>query len=189
MKIHSIAYTFIALVLACVGCTNGHSRTELPPMGVDSLLSVADAFLDDTVRVEGLCRHICFQDGRKAFLQGSDTASILRCEATEALGPFSDKCLDHNIIVTGRLCEDRISEHEIAAMEAQLLRSDTICYPDGPCPREQSAQQKQNLQSFSERIAEYRRLIDERTRTESKPYLSFYYVAVTTYTIVESSDE
>ena len=66
-----------AITLALVLCVGGFAAYKLT----------------DTVTVEGLCSHLCSHGGRKAFLAGTDTTVILRCEATAEMGgAFGPDC-------------------------------------------------------------------------------------------------
>ena len=185
MKLSTIFCTILAVAALALGsCNEKKGVAEAAPFGVDSLMTEAEAFLGDTVTVEGLCTHLCKHGGRKAFLVGADSTTVLRCEATPEMGgAFAPDCVGKELTVRGVLCENRIDEEGVAAMEAQYLAADSTAKAHEACDTEKKAQGQADISTFEARMADYRAKIAERNEAEGKPYLSFYYLEALSYTI------
>ena len=180
MKLHTL-FCFI-IALAAMSCTEKKEAAQAAPLTVDSLMTEAEAFLGDTVTVEGTCSLLCKHGGRKAFLVGADSTTVLRCEATPEMGgAFAPDCVGQTLTVRGIVRENRIDEKAVAQMEALYLASDTTARKHEACDTEKKAQGQAELNSFEARMADYRAKIAARTEAEAKPYLSFYYIEATSY--------
>lgn len=87
-------FLFLSTLLL-VGCSKGENNKQeeneviTSTLGVDSLLSNPDAFVDQEVVLEGVCAHICKHGGGKIFLMGSDDTKTIRVEAGDAIGSFT----------------------------------------------------------------------------------------------------
>ncbi len=172
----------VALFSACSG--SGSKEVKPAPMGVDAFETVAADMVGDTVEVSGLCTHLCKHGGTKAFLQGEDTTVVLRCNAGEAFGSFSPDCVGKKLIVKGIVAEDRIGEAEIAEMEKQLAAADSTQKAEGHnCATDAKAQGQNPNASQAEKIASYRKQIEERMAKEGKNYLSFFYIDAIEYSV------
>lgn len=166
-------------------------------MTVDQVLADASNLVGDTITVEGVCSHLCKHGGRKAFVLGSNDSLLLRCEAYPLMGkPFPQETIHHPIEVTGILREERIDEEAVTRMEAQFAQqnaqngmesefgeetTESAAEPTGGCDTERAARGQQNLQTFADRMADYRARIAARNEKEGKPYLSFYYLDAMSY--------
>jgi len=190
--IKSALATFAALALlagvsSCKSNQSTDNQTEVQQyatLSVDSLLSEAAIYVGDTVTVEGVCSHLCKHGGRKAFLAGTDGENVLRCEATSEIGgAFSPDCVGKNMTVSGIVCENRISDKEIAEMEEQYAQSQGGS--DHACSTEAKAHGQDSISEFDARMADYRTRINERKEKEGKDYLSFYYLEAISYTTAE----
>lgn len=180
MKLRTI-FCFI-IALAAMSCTQKKEVAEPAPLTVDSLMTEAGAFLGDTVTVEGTCSHLCKHGGRKAFLVGADSTTVLRCEATPEMGgAFAPDCAGRTMTVRGIVRENRIDEEAVARMEAQYLAADTAARQHEACDTEKKAQGQAELSTFEARMADYRAKIAARAEAEAKPYLSFYYLEALSY--------
>lgn len=172
----------VAMFCACSG--SGSAEEKNVPMSVDSLESVAADMVGDTVEVSGLCSHLCKHGGTKAFLQGADTTVVLRCNAGEAFGSFSPDCVGKTLIVKGVVAETRIGEAEIAEMEKQLAAADSTKKAEGHnCATEAKAQGQNPADSQAEKIASYRKQIEERMARDGKNYLSLFYIDAIEYRV------
>lgn len=180
-SIFAAAIAFVALV----GCNSRQGVSQAEPMSVDSLMSVSDAFVDDTVTVTGVCSHICSHGGRKAFLQGADSALTLRCQATGDIVAFAPDCPGKVLTVRGIVREDRLDLEQVDAMEAQFLAADSARQAHENCDTERKAQGQADIDSYAARMADYRQRIEARNEAEGKPYLSFYYIDAISYTAAE----
>lgn len=181
MKLNTI-FCFI-LALAAMACTEKKGVAEAAPLTVDSLMTAPEAYLGDTVTVEGTCSHLCKHGGRKAFLVGADSTTVLRCEATPEMGgAFAPDCVGKTLTVRGIVRENRIDEEAVARMEAQYLAADSAARSHEACDTEKKAQGQAEISTFEARMADYRAKIAARAEAEAKPYLSFYYLEAFSYT-------
>ncbi len=157
------------------GEANVEQATEVSAMSVDSLMTDPQAFVGDTVTIEGLCSHLCKHGGRKAFIISNDSTQMLRCEATSAIGgAFSPDCVGKRLTVLGVVCEDRLSEDDIIGMEQKHAATEGAS--DHACSTEAKANGQDSISAFDARMADYRARIAKRAQEEGKNYLSFYYL-------------
>lgn len=192
MKVKVIFMTVIAAVALCVASCGKKDAAvcENTALSVDSLMVQAPALVGDTIEVEGLCSHLCKHGGRKAFLVGADSTLVLRCEATAEMGgAFAPDCIGKTLTVKGVVCENRISEAEVAAMEARQAAADSAARSHEACETEKKAQGQDSIDTFEARMADYRAKIAARTEAEGKDYLSFYYVQAISYIIDTPAEE
>lgn len=167
-------------------CSSKTAETVQPAaLSVDSVMTVAADIVGDTIEVEGLCSHLCKHGGRKAFLVGADSTTVLRCEATAEMGgAFAPDCVGKTLKVRGIVSENRIGEAEVAAMEARQAEADSAARAHEACDTEKKAQGQDSIDTFEGRMADYRAKIAARTEAEGKDYLSFYYIEALSYEIV-----
>ena len=162
----------MTLGLASCGGDNNKSKAQASAeeanpaaLEVDQVLADPDSLVGDTIKVEGVCTHICKHGGGKIFLMGSDDTKTLRVEAGESIGSFPQETVNSIVRVTGVLVEDRIDEGYLAQWEAQI------------------ADQAKEANSVRERIANFRSRIAERTEREGKAYVSLYHMEGLSYEI------
>lgn len=204
MKTKSFITTAVAalamLFTASCGSTDRNSVTETAEtaISVDSLFVNPDAFVGDTITVEGVCSHLCKHGGKKAFLVGSDQNTLIRCESTADMGGyFPQETIHHPLRVTGVLVEYRIGENEVVAMEEQHAQqvamvaeqqgaeqADAVANDAGGCDTERRAQGQADINTFADRMADYRAKIAARNEAEGKPYISTYYIVANSYEIL-----
>ncbi|MCM1066326.1 MAG: hypothetical protein NC418_01980 [Muribaculaceae bacterium] len=186
MKVKVLFLSLIgAMAIFMASCGGKQAeQAETSAISVDSLMSAAPALLGDTVDVSGYCSHLCKHGGRKAFLVGADTAIVLRCEATAAMGgAFAPDCIGKTLTVRGVVRENRIDEEQVAAMEARRAAADSTARAHEACDTEKKAQGQQDIDTFEARMADYRSKIAARAEAEGKAYLSFYYLEAIGYTV------
>lgn len=156
---------------------------------VDSLMANAEKLVGDTVTVEGVCSHLCSHGGRKAFIMGADS-TLLRCEATAEMGgAFSPECVGKTLKVTGVVCEQRIDEEAVKAMEARYAEASKAEQTHEACDTEKKAAGQADIATFEGRMADYREKIAKRNEAEGKAYLSFYYLNATSYEVEQPAEE
>ena len=180
------AFALMAGMAACSGSKQQAAEevAQVTTLSVDTILNSPEAFVGDTVYVAGECSHLCQHGGRKAFLLGADTTLVLRCEATAEMGgAFAPDCVGKQLVVTGVVCEQRIGEDEVNAMEEKYAA--TQGSSDHACSTEAKAQGQAEIDSFAARMANYRERIAARNEAEGKPYLSFYYIEAKSYDFAE----
>ena len=161
------------------------SAEEVTPaaLEVDQVLADPDSLVGDTIKVEGVCTHICKHGGGKIFLMGSDDTKTLRVEAGESIGSFPQETVNSIVRVTGVLVEDRIDEDYLAQWEARIADQAKEAQGEGGCAADMMANAEAEANSVRERIANFRSRIAERTEKEGKPYVSLYHMEGLSYEI------
>ena len=188
-KINLLLLVTISLVFFA-SCTNNKKTAdndaELTPATVDEILAMAEQEAENVVVVEGVCTHICSHGGKKLFLMGDDDSKTIRVESTDALGAFKSECVNSLIRVKGKLKEERIDEAYLVKWESEIAEGTAEEHgEDGEvCETELQAQGQDSISSAAGSIKDFRTRIAERTETEGKNYLSFYYIEADEYSIL-----
>lgn len=151
---------------------------------VDQVLADPDSLVGDTIKVEGVCAHICKHGGGKIFLMGSDDTKTLRVEAGESIGSFPQETVNSIVRVTGVLVEDRIDEDYLAQWEAQIADQAKEAQGEGGCAADMKANAEAEANTVRERIANFRSRIAERAEKEGKAYVSLYHMEGLSYEIL-----
>lgn len=161
------------------------SAEEVAPaaLEVDQVLADPDSLVGDTIKVEGICTHICKHGGGKIFLMGSDDTKTLRVEAGESIGSFPQETVNSIVRVTGVLVEDRIDEDYLAQWESQIADQAKETQGEGGCAADMKANAEAATNTVRERIANFRSRIAERTEKEGKAYVSLYHIEGLSYEI------
>ncbi len=162
------------------------STEEVAPatLEVDQVLADPDSLVGDTIKVEGVCAHICKHGGGKIFLMGSDDTKTLRVEAGESIGSFPQETVNSIVRVTGVLVEDRIDEDYLAQWEAQIADQAKEAQGEGGCAADMKANAEAEANTVRERIANFRSRIAERAEKEGKAYVSLYHMEGLSYEIL-----
>ena len=193
-KINFLAVaTAAALVFAAVSCSSKTKDTKpentepviSAALQVDDVFAAADSLAGRIITVEGVCTHICKHGGKKLFLMGSDDTKTLRAEGGK-VESFPAEVVNNIVPVTGTLVEDRIGETEIQKMEEQYQTQNAAQHGDNKevgCETEKKAQGQQNVNTFADRMKDYRDRIADRKTKEGKDYLSFYHLETESYEI------
>lgn len=189
------------LATACGGNKNQQQVNDetIGVLTVDEVFEAPDQYVGDTITLEGICSHLCSQGGKKAFLQGNADNVQIRCEAFPLMGqPFPKTTIHHPMRVTGIFREQRIDNNVVAEMEREFNeRIQKISEQQGEesaqraanasvgCDTERAAQGQQDLNTFKERMDDYRARIAAREANEGKAYLSFYYMDAISFETLE----
>lgn len=162
------------------------STEEVNPaaLEVDQVLADPDSLVGDTIKVEGVCAHICKHGGGKIFLMGSDDTKTLRVEAGESIGSFPQETVNSIVRVTGVLVEDRIDEDYLAQWEAQIADQAKEAQGEGGCAADMKANAEAEANTVRERIANFRSRIADRAEKEGKAYVSLYHMEGLSYEIL-----
>ena len=177
-------------IMAFANCTGNKQQTAeadavQTPISVDEILAKAEQEADNMVVVEGLCTHICSHGGKKLFLMGDDDSNTIRVESNDALGAFKSDYVNSIVKVKGKLKEERIDEAYLVNWEAQIAEDTVEEHGDGEgCETELKAQGQEDVDSEAGRIKDFREKIAERSETEGKNYLSFFYIEAIEYSIL-----
>lgn len=153
-------------------------------LDVDQLLANAETLISDTIKVEGICTHLCAHGATKLFLMGSDDTKTIRVEAAK-LGAFDKKAVNSITTVTGVVKEDRIDESYLQKWEARVAAQTDEKHGDeeqGGCSTEKSAR-GEKANTVEGRIADFRTKIADRKEKDGKDYLSFYFVEAISYDV------
>lgn len=199
-------YLFATLVVALLVSACGSNKAGNPAddeitdaLTVEEIFATPEKYVGDTITIEGVCSHLCSHGGRKAFIQGNADNVQIRCEAFPLMGePFSPSTIHHPLKVTGVFCEERIGYDTVDEMErthneriqqiADELGEELAQKADNAtsgCDTERAAQGQQDINTFKERMDDYRKRIAEREAAEGKPYLQFYHLYAISYEILE----
>lgn len=194
----------VAGIVSCTTSSDNDSeaieRTAIiDTVSVDRLLSNPEAYVNKQIYVAGICRHLCFNGGRQAYITGKSGSNILKCDALAAMkGRFPDSCKNKPILVAGIFREQRIDESALQSMEQQhIIQVASINDEQGPeaaaiadkapgeCEIGRAAVGQKDIDNFQDRMADYRSRIAERNSKEGKPYLSFYYLDTDYYKLLK----
>ena len=196
--ISAMAFIGMMIVTACGNKAATEAEVTDNTVSVDSLLVTPEAYLGDTISIEGVVSHLCAHGGRKAFVLGSSDSVMIRCDATPEMGgAFPQDCIHHPIMVKGVLIESRLTEDDVKQLEAQHAEQvKMIAEQAGAeqaaavekaatgCETERKAQGQGEIETFEAQMADYRARIAARAEKEGKPYLSSYYIEAVSYEIL-----
>lgn len=201
-----VYYFFATAIVALMASACGGNSSQQQDsdevsdaLTVDQLLDSPEQYVGDTITIEGICSHLCSQGGKKAFIQGNADNVQIRCEAFPLMGePFPKSTIHQPLQVTGIFREQRIDNDLIAEMEREFNeRIQKIADERGEesaqraanasvgCETERAAQGQQDLNTFKERMDDYRTRIAAREASEGKAYLSFYYIDAISFDTLE----
>lgn len=193
----------VAVVFLATACGSSKSQQAAEEttdaLTVDEVFENPEQYVGDTISIEGICSHLCSQGGKKAFLQGNADNVQIRCEAFPLMGePFPKTTIHHPMRVTGIFREQRIDNNVVAEMEREFnerIKEITEQYGEESaqraanasvgCDTERAAQGQRDLNTFKERMDDYRTRIAARKATEGKAYLSFYFMDAISFEILE----
>jgi hypothetical protein len=124
-----------AATLALVACKSGANKTSTVAVQTaevaaaaavaipfDSLLYVAERYVDKPVKVAGAVTHTCKHSGRRCFIAGADRKVTIRVEAKGKIGGFNRELIGSQIEVEGTLRERRVTAAQIEKMEQSLAQ-------------------------------------------------------------------
>lgn len=184
VRLAMLATVAVAMV-ACTSTENNENESGETAgiMQVDELLVKAEFLSGQTVTFEGVCTHTCRHGAKKIFLRGSDDTKSIRVEAAQ-LGAFDPACVNHVVKVTGTLVEDRIDEAYLKRWEERSKAADAIEHGEkgAGCDSEKKAR-GETASTTDGRIKDFRDKIAEQVAMGENPYLSFYHVDATSYSI------
>lgn len=201
MNKNIILWAITAIIaFVATGCSSksANETAETEAITVDTILANPEAFVGQTVTIEGVVSHLCKHGGRKAFLLGSDDNTMIRCDATAEMGNvFPQETIHQPLRVTGVVMESRLDEQAIRELEQnrqgqieriaeQQGQEEAENYKNAPtgCETERKAAGQAEVETFAAQMADYRSRIAQRDSLEGKPYLSTYYIQATAYEIL-----
>lgn len=183
---------FFAMSLTSCGGSSKQdaSATDtIATITVDEVFVNPDSLVGQEITIEGVCSHLCKHGGKKAFVLGTGSSQLLRCESTPEMGgAFSKETIHKPISVTGILREERIDEAAVKRMEEQYANQestvDATTEAAVGCDTERQARGQADITTIEDRMKDYRIRIAQRDSIEGKPYLSFYYLESKSYEIL-----
>lgn len=192
------SFAMILSISSCGSKSDNSSADEVVALSVDTVVANPEAFLGDTIVVEGVVSHLCKHGGKKAFLLGSTDQTMIRCESTPEMGgAFPQESIHKPMRVTCTVVESRMTEETLKQMEAQHAeqvkmiaeqageeQAAAVDAAASGCETERKAQGQADIETFAGQMADYRARIAERTEKEGKPYLSTYYIVTYDYEIL-----
>lgn len=194
----AIAFIGMMIVTSCGNKTQNETVEETVAISVDSVVANPEAYLGDTITIEGVVSHLCAHGGKKAFLLGSNDSTMIRCEATPEMGgAFPQESIHKPMKVTGVVVESRLGEEELQQIEAQHAeqvkmvaeqagaeQAAAVDQATTGCDTERKAQGQGEIETFAAQMADYRARIAARNEAEGKPYISSYYIVASSYEIL-----
>jgi len=177
----------------------------LPIQTVDELMATIEEQVGQTVRITGLCGHVCHETRRRLFLRSDSTNNMIRC-IPEDNAPYEIALETQDLLVVGTVVEDRIDEAYLQNWEKELKEAAEKAPEEAKEAGEARAQAMKNAGASEhagekveaeavegacatekeehhetgntpkERIADFRAQIAERQAKEGKDYLSFYHI-------------
>jgi hypothetical protein len=202
LKVLALAMMCVGAFTACNSSNKQESQSDeaaIEELTVDQIWANPDSFVGKEITITGVCSHLCKHGGRKAFIMPSNGTAPLRCDATPDMpgGAFAKETIHQPLAVTGTLREDRITEETIKAWEEQHAAQLAAMQAEGQapsgeaaeeaaggCATEKAAQGQAEINTFADRMADYRAKIAERTEREGKPYFSTYVFEAKSYQIL-----
>ena len=193
-----LACAGMLIASSCGSKTDNNTADSVDALSVDTVVANPEAFLGDTIVVEGVVSHLCKHGGKKAFLLGSTDQTMIRCEETPEMGgAFPQESIHKPMRVTGTVVESRMTEETVSQMEAQHAeqvkmvaeqageeQAAAVDNAAAGCETERKAQGQADIATFAAQMADYRARIAERAEKEGKPYLSTYYIVTYDYEIL-----
>ncbi|MDE5786543.1 MAG: hypothetical protein K2H98_08440 [Duncaniella sp.] len=166
-------------------------------ISVNKALKEAPELVDSIVSIHGQCAHICDYSAFTAYIMGHDSV-LIRCVATPMIGGyFPDSLEKKQVIFDGMLRDQHLNIEgvhnldEQYRMHMQILRDynldddSQMLDSHRRCEYERRYRGQEGIVFFDESTSDYRKRIEQRTTEEGKDYLTFYYLQVTSYQIVE----
>lgn len=170
----------VGLLISCSSKTNNqqdsNSSTEIitasnnTTLPLDSLLAVADQYVDKEVTVRGNVTHTCKHSGKRCFIVGDNENVSMRVEAKGNIGGFNRELIGSELDITGVLKERRLTKAEIDQMEKDV--NDKKAKEDGSAETCQA--ELTNIQAMRDYMKE-----------KNKDYYSIYYMDGEEYAVAE----
>jgi hypothetical protein len=171
-------YAIVALVFASCGNSKKNEQKDQTAQGkkvvqsfdLDSMLTVADRLVDDTIKVKGYVTHTCKHSGKRCFIVGESQSATLRVEATGDIAGFNRELTGSLLEITGVLKERRLTKEYLDQSEKEL--NEKKATEDGSTESCQA-----ELNNISEMKAKMKEL--------GKDYYSIYFLDGLNYEVVQ----
>ncbi|MFT3739506.1 MAG: hypothetical protein QM786_12170 [Breznakibacter sp.] len=137
---------------------------------LDSLLTVADQKVNDTIKVRGYVTHTCKHSGKRCFIVGKSQSASLRVEAKGEIGGFNRELTGALLEITGVVKERKLTKEYIDQTEKEL--NERKQKEDGSA---------ETCQAELNNISQMR----EKMKELGKDYYSIYYMDGLNYDVVQ----
>ena len=160
--------------------TDAVAETEVAEdsvMEVDDVLAQPDSLVGKTLKVEGICFHVCEHGFKKMHIMGNDSTKVLLVMAAED-DKFVNEYNNSIVSVEGKLMEHKTFMEDIDKQEEQIKANQSEemkRHGEAGC----SASNKVNGlkgDTYVKRFAEQREKIKNREAKEGKAYISTFYI-------------
>jgi hypothetical protein len=140
---------------------------------VETLLASADSLVDKDITVRGYVTHTCKHSGRRCFIVGEDQKTSLRVEAKGEIGGFNRELIGSELVIKGKLREQRLSKEYLDQYAEQLNeKASTDAASAEGCESEQN-----NISAMIEWM-----------KKNNKDYYSVYYVDGESYEVIDEQE-
>ena len=187
MKTKKIAIALAAVAMLFTASCGGNKKADAEAaqtetaqdsiMEVDAVLAQPDSLVGKTLKVEGICFHVCQHGQKKMHMMGNDSTKILLVMAAEG-DKFKEEYTNSIVSIEGKLVEHKTYMEDIDKQEAQVKAQQSEeqqRHGEAGCEASKKANGLKG-NTFAERFAEQRQKISDREAKEGKAYLSTFYI-------------
>ena len=170
MKRNTFIFILVCIAtLSIVGCKNANKKTQQESTPE---ISAADKALDvnDTIVLKGIVKHTCSHSGRRCFMADTTGKLTIRVEAGGNIQAFNKELVNSEIVVTGVLQEQRLSQEYIDNWEKEVAEEEA----KGDKDADHCNSEKNSIQQMREWM-----------KNHNKDFYSIYYVNGIDYEIVK----
>ena len=137
---------------------------------LEDILAKAETEVGKEVVLKGKITHTCKHSGRRCFVVGKDDKTSIRVEAKGNIGGFNRELIGSVVAIKGILRENRMTEEDIDAMEAEYKKQQEAAKPgEGHCDTE-----LKNIQGMRDWM-----------KANNKEFYSIYYMDGMEFEVVE----
>ena len=181
MKRNTFIFILVCIAtLSIVGCKNANKKTQQEntpevsaadkTLDVNALLQVAEQQVNDTIVLKGIVKHTCSHSGRRCFMADTTGKLTIRVEAGGNIQAFNKELVNSEIVVTGVLQEQRLSQEYIDNWEKEVAEEEA----KGDKDADHCNSEKNSIQQMREWM-----------KNHNKDFYSIYYVNGIDYEIVK----
>jgi hypothetical protein len=194
-KMNKKILILFALATIIVACNNSQKNSgekvasdEPRAITVADVLTTADEYVGQEIKIQGTVSHTCRNGGKKMFIFDENEDSRVKIEASESVPSFDVSLEGSDVLVIGILNELVIDEAYLSEWEQEVngemsnpeVESDTTVVVEHEGGGLGEAADQGTHVSAMESIADYRKQIKE----SGKDHLSFYSVECISYEVL-----
>lgn len=173
MKIKS-TIVIAAALFSCIALNA--QTTNIPEYSVQEVLEKAPDLVGQTIKVKGLCQHVCQVSGRKLFLSTPDGKKTVRINAGKNIKKFDSAVIDSVVTATGVVTEIRISMDALKKQEAIAEKMQKAKKEAEHCTSEAKAEGSDINATPVQRIKNQEKKLKKQIKNGGKDYLSNYMI-------------